>query len=150
MSHKSLLFDQASSKIHRTTKVLSPHGELELTFDEWIQASHWLLTLIQKYLPWEYNNWYIHYSGILNNNTWAKCWSLWLAYDSKIYCRSVEEVHQLYIWNKLKPSFIANTVREEMSRFSNLCISANPYTNHFWTQANPFQNQSANNSYFFL
>ena len=40
MSHKSLLFDQASSKIHRTTKVLSPHGELELTFDEWIQASH--------------------------------------------------------------------------------------------------------------
>ena len=157
MSQDSLLFDQSSGKILTSVKSLSPKGELELTFDEWIQAWHRLLILIKRYLPHEYNNWHSHYSSILNNSTRAMRWLLWLTYDTEVRRRSVSEsidpsVHQLLIWNELEPSYIAKMVKEEMSKSSvSMPENSRNYTNNFRAQTNSYQSyrDSPDNGYSF-
>ena len=137
MSQDSLFLDE-SGRIFSSTKSLSPRGELDLTFDEWIQAWHRLLPLIKTFLPQEYTIWHSHYLSILNSSTRALRWSLWLAYDTEIRRRSVSEpldpsVHHLLIWNELETTYIAKKVKDEVSRTS----YRSTQTNNF--RSNPSQ-----------
>jgi hypothetical protein len=139
LSQDSLFLDECG-QIFSNSKALSPRGELELTFDEWIQAWHRLLPLIKTHLPHEHDNWQAHYFSILNNSTRALRWPLWLAYDTEIRRRSVSEasVHHLLIWNELETTYIAKKVKDEVSRTSHRNVQA------YNSRPNSYQNRPDN------
>jgi len=76
-------------KLRTKSKLLSPNGELDMTFDKWHQACQRLLKLIKQYHPEELTLWQTHYTSIMVKETQGENWLLWLSYDTEVRCRSV-------------------------------------------------------------
>ena len=146
-SNETLTLDESSGKLLTTLKSLSPRGELDLTFDEWQQAWLHLLDLIGTYIRDKYHVWKKHYLAILNNETRAARWDLWLAYDTEIRCRSTVQgidpsIHHILIWNELEAFYIAKRVKDEISK-------SFPHRNTYQSNSNrysPYQNRTSDNS----
>jgi hypothetical protein len=86
-----------------------------MTFDEWHQAWQRLLDLIKTYFPDEFLMWEVHYNFILNNESRAESWPLYLAYDVEIRRRSTQQgidpsVFSIGIWNDLEVRYNAKKV----------------------------------------
>jgi hypothetical protein len=86
-----------------------------MTFDEWHQAWRRLLELIRTFIPIELQVWEAHYAFILNNESRAEKWPLYLAYDVEIRKRSTQiaidpSEFSIGIWNDLETRYMANKV----------------------------------------
>ena len=76
-------------RVTTKSKILSPAGELDMSFDEWHQAWQRLLKLIEQYHPEELELWRTHYTSIVVKETRGEDWPLWLSYDTEVRHRSV-------------------------------------------------------------
>ena len=104
-----------NGQISMTSKPLSDKGKLNLTFDEWHQAWHWLLDLIRAYIPEEFLLWEVHYNFILNNDKQAELWPLYLTYNVEICKRATQlpinpSKLSIGIWNDLETKYTAKKV----------------------------------------
>jgi hypothetical protein len=114
-SQEVLTVDSVTGQIQTTTSSLSDDGELDMTFDDWHQAWRRLLDLIRTYFPDEFLMWEVHYNFILNNESRAESWPLYLAYDVEIRKRSTQQgidpsVFSIGIWNDLEVRYNAKKV----------------------------------------
>ena len=98
--------DTMTSQVSASVKLLSDDGELDLSFDEWHQASHHLLDLIKTYLQDEFLMWEVHYAYILNNHNYTESWLSYLV-DAEIQKRAIQlpidpSQFSISIWNDLE------------------------------------------------
>src|SRR6266446_664262 len=92
LATQSLLSDTLTvidGQVMTKSKLLSPAGKLDMTFDEWHQAWQRLLKLIEQYHPEELTLWRTHYTSIMVKETRGEDWLLWLSYDTEVRRRSV-------------------------------------------------------------
>ena len=133
-SHEILTIDSATGRIQTSSKPLSDHGELDLTFDEWHQVWRRLLDLIKTFLPAEFMMWEVHYSFILNNENQAEMWPLYLAYDAEIRRRATQlpidpSVFAIGVWNDLEARYTAKKVLSMVQSDLKL-FPSNPSSSH--------------------
>lgn len=126
-----LSYDSTTGQVVTTSKALNESGELDLSFDEWMQAWRRLLQLIETHLPQELPHWTTHYSFILNSDNRSEMWPLYLAYDVEIRKRATissidPSKFSFGIWNDLEIryshkkvlSMLQADLRQHPDRFS--------------------------------
>ncbi|EIN05244.1 hypothetical protein PUNSTDRAFT_137926 [Punctularia strigosozonata HHB-11173 SS5] len=107
---------------------LSPEGEMQLSFAEWLQAWQRYLQLFEEYLPHEYLDWFTHHEnirlrrGVSSENVWP----VWLAYDIEIRRRWLNtpidpRKHHCAIWDDLYIAHLGRRVLQPHSPGTCLC-----------------------------
>ena len=150
-----LSYDSTTGQVVTSSKALNENGELELSFDEWMQAWRRLLKLIEEYLPQELHLWTAHYNFIVNSDNRSEMWPLYVAYDVEIRKRatmsSIDPSHFSFgIWNDLEIryshkkvlSMLQADLRQHPERFSfqNLPTTSS-FTSRNQPHPPPFQAQ---------
>jgi hypothetical protein len=139
-SQDVLSYDPTTGQVVTTSRTLSDHGELDLTFDEWHQAWRRLLDLIKSFLPQEFLMWEVHYQFILNSDNRSEMWPLYLAYDAEIRKRATQtsidpSVFSIGIWNDLEARYTTKKVyamiQADLKQHSDRFVTPHPVNTSF-------------------
>ncbi|KAH6903180.1 hypothetical protein BKA70DRAFT_1194583 [Coprinopsis sp. MPI-PUGE-AT-0042] len=123
-SHEdTIVLDPLTGQISSAAKPIAAEEEERLSFDEWYQAQRRLMDLIREFVPEEYDDWRAHFDRILNSETRAEHWQLWLLYDIEIRNRAHSSsidpsLFHLPVWNDLELRYLARKAQASSQHHS--------------------------------